>query len=827
MPCCMDFMARGRCRILDKGGVCELNHDLDLYNEARKIGRESIQLCADYIRHGQCRFGARCRHIHSNELRQAKVARDIVKGEEREVTRKAQAFARGQEAIAKSITKPLPQIMIRVAATAKMDGDHGNPPSYPPLASVAIRGGSVTYSSSTDSPSISKATKSIILPKYQPDISFETFFQGSFKPRITPKAKQSQPAMTEITESIRSVEKPEPEIQRPPSTATSNLLALKQQNSMATLDQHTSANSSVPSVAEQNMLPRPTARQTANVPVSNEICWYFINKRCKYGRGCPRYHDAVLRSEKRNELEEKQRSKHGNSNTKLGMRVAVDAAVEPIQQPPSAHFTPVQEQKCVKPAANIQTRNKALPKNYRPENQRKVAASAGHCTQIDMEPANKNINRSLQYKRTYYTADTQTNGSPHSLKTTNKKVAYSRTPSAKDSAMHSSNNGNMKSMKDCRGRGRGRAKHTRTRRESFSIWNVGENPRVLDSADLTAFPTLENAALMSKNSTPTQENPWSAPTAESKTAMHKKSRSTNTKMPKSLGMIKPNAIPASSAWSRPISIPERHKPKPPVESPKTSFPWNPDDDIRWATENLDPKRRAIFFKTPEKLQPMIDRGPLFEFHKFGLFPAEIRLQIWELCAKNAGPRTVRLEYHEDCIEEDTYEVINTYFSSESSLPAMFHVNREARAVALPYYEQAFSTVHHLGSIPFNFSKDELFLRCPGAGFLSTTIGMIPERDCMRIKKVYIALKDWVFCEGEHTFTMNIAKFRACRRLLLVAGDGLTERKWTQNQEKAIEKLQKVLLPRWNKLNHTPPPTIRFWIIPALKARELRIDSFYW
>ncbi|RDW75327.1 hypothetical protein BP6252_06469 [Coleophoma cylindrospora] len=819
MPCCMDFMARGRCRILDKGGVCELNHDLDLYNEARKIGKESVQLCADYIRHGQCRFGARCRHIHNIELRQAKVARDTVKAEERVVTRKA--FARGQEAISKSVTKTLPQIKIRVAAATEMDCDPGKPPSYPPRASVAIRGGAVSHASSTDSPSISKATNSTILPKYQPDISFEMFFQGSFEPPSTSKAKQNQSSMTEFTESTHSVEKPEPKIQHPPSTATSNLLALKQQNSMSTLDQYTSANSSAPGVAEQNMSLRPTASQTTNVRVSKKICWHFINKECLYGERCLKYHDAVLRREKRNELE-KQRNKHGKSNTKLGMRVAVDVAVEPIQQPPSAHSTPIQKQNCVKPTANIQPRRKALQNNHRPDHQKKVTASAGHCTPIEMEPANKNVNKSLKYKKNYSTADIQTNGSPHSLKVTNKKVGYCRSPSAQASAMHSSNNGNMKNKKDCHDR----AKNTRTRRESFSFWNVSENSLVLDSSDLTAFPTIDNAAPMSKKSTPTQRNSWAALTAESNTTMRKKNRSTNAKMSKSLGVIKPNAIPASSAWSRPISIPERHKPKPQLESPKKLFPWNPDDDIRWATENLDPKRREIFFKTPEKLQPKIDRGPLFEFHKFGLFPAEIRLQIWELCVKNAGPRTVRLEYHENCIE-DTYEVTNTYFSSESSLPAMFHVNREARAVALPYYEQAFSTVHQLGSIPFNFSKDELFLRCPGAGFLSTTIGMIPERDCMRIKKVYIALKDWVFCEGEHAFAMNITKFRACRRLLLVAGDGLTERKWTQNQEKAIEKLQKVLIPRWNKLNHTPPPKIRFWIIPALKARELRIDSFYW
>ena len=106
------------------------------------------------------------------------------------------------------------------------------------------------------------------------------------------------------------------------------------------------------------------------------------------------------------------------------------------------------------------------------------------------------------------------------------------------------------------------------------------------------------------------------------------------------------------------------------------------------------------------------------FHLFSNLPAELRVKIWEL--NLPGPRLVSLRYLSAATDPSnhlTRKVLRGCTSS-APIPTNLHVNREARANALQYYQLSFNLHHCPPKIWFDSHNDILHFP-PKEGWLGS------------------------------------------------------------------------------------------------------------
>lgn len=112
--------------------------------------------------------------------------------------------------------------------------------------------------------------------------------------------------------------------------------------------------------------------------------------------------------------------------------------------------------------------------------------------------------------------------------------------------------------------------------------------------------------------------------------------------------------------------------------------------------------------------------PLTRFTLFSKLPRELRIKIWQFAARE--PRIVevcqlqRAQHISQGIgDDDDFEL--TYskaFYSPGTIPAILHINRESRLIALEHYTLSFPHGAHPAKIYYNPSVDMLYF--PGWSF---------------------------------------------------------------------------------------------------------------
>lgn len=169
------------------------------------------------------------------------------------------------------------------------------------------------------------------------------------------------------------------------------------------------------------------------------------------------------------------------------------------------------------------------------------------------------------------------------------------------------------------------------------------------------------------------------------------------------------------------------------------------------------------------LVPPASTIPESSFPQFQQLPAELRLQIWSHLLL---PRIILIT----CQDHETASEADSELTARPScrlVPALLHVNHEARTVALGHYELAFgwkvpTVLADLDVLPqsphaheeplgivtpqwtepriyFNFEQDALFLLgelepCTSAGFNSPMTYFLDREETKRVKKVAVAFR---------------------------------------------------------------------------------------
>jgi hypothetical protein len=105
-----------------------------------------------------------------------------------------------------------------------------------------------------------------------------------------------------------------------------------------------------------------------------------------------------------------------------------------------------------------------------------------------------------------------------------------------------------------------------------------------------------------------------------------------------------------------------------------------------------------------------------EFTKFGALPPELRIRIWQDAMPEArtvvvqsplSPRTSALKSLEDAVAQPTTKDVGTW-SSNTQIPALLHVNAEARHEALKHYQLSLGANEQQPRIYVDFTRDTLF-----------------------------------------------------------------------------------------------------------------------
>jgi hypothetical protein len=96
------------------------------------------------------------------------------------------------------------------------------------------------------------------------------------------------------------------------------------------------------------------------------------------------------------------------------------------------------------------------------------------------------------------------------------------------------------------------------------------------------------------------------------------------------------------------------------------------------------------------------------FPLFSYLPPELRVKIWEL--NLPGPRLVSLRYTSATADPSNHAMRKALRGCTSSapIPVNLHINREARANALQYYQLSFNLHHCAPKIWFDFNNDVLY-----------------------------------------------------------------------------------------------------------------------
>jgi len=115
------------------------------------------------------------------------------------------------------------------------------------------------------------------------------------------------------------------------------------------------------------------------------------------------------------------------------------------------------------------------------------------------------------------------------------------------------------------------------------------------------------------------------------------------------------------------------------------------------------------------------KGPPTAFPQFARLPAEIRRLIWEEAIPGAravmlraprgsggkllGRRCLPGRRDDEKKKKEKGRSLPLAWASSTRVPALLHVNAEARAVALEHYELAFGTAEAGGRVYINFDRD--------------------------------------------------------------------------------------------------------------------------
>ncbi|KAL3421721.1 hypothetical protein PVAG01_05877 [Phlyctema vagabunda] len=322
--------------------------------------------------------------------------------------------------------------------------------------------------------------------------------------------------------------------------------------------------------------------------------------------------------------------------------------------------------------------------------------------------------------------------------------------------------------------------------------------------------------------------------AITRTVKKTKPRSSEDAKAKTQALTKPCKTTGNrqaSAWDKPINIPLQIQDKPqPVKSvPKANVPWDTDEMVAWAHNNLPIKTRISFLKNyyanPQEVYSK--RGEPKHttalFPRFGEMPYEIRSQIWQVYLEEISKgQTVRLKVHYEDVE---FGVPAYSFHARSGESPLLRVNQETRDIALKHYSKVFASNSHPATTYFNFRKDKLFLHTRGPCDLEIFVNSVNAHDCKRIRCLIIPLRAWVFSTNHDKFCSWLAKFRRCAAIQFVTGNGLTEAPYRDDPGFGGMLLER-LEPHWRRNNgpERPMPTFRFHVIDALHAKGLRIDN---
>ncbi|KAK2739447.1 hypothetical protein FQN57_006576 [Myotisia sp. PD_48] len=135
------------------------------------------------------------------------------------------------------------------------------------------------------------------------------------------------------------------------------------------------------------------------------------------------------------------------------------------------------------------------------------------------------------------------------------------------------------------------------------------------------------------------------------------------------------------------------------------------------------------------------------FYQFQKLPSELRIKVWEYAISDLEPRLVNI-ICEKCIAPTSTSIRYTkFFWSPTPVPAILHVNREARYEAQKIYEQHFRTEYSNRYIYVSFSKDKIRL-------VDNVLLHLPEPAVNNIQALCIKTIDYMYFGA---FNMEIIK----------------------------------------------------------------------
>ncbi|EKD13928.1 hypothetical protein MBM_08129 [Drepanopeziza brunnea f. sp. 'multigermtubi' MB_m1] len=329
--------------------------------------------------------------------------------------------------------------------------------------------------------------------------------------------------------------------------------------------------------------------------------------------------------------------------------------------------------------------------------------------------------------------------------------------------------------------------------------------------------------------------------------------------------------PVAQTWDTYVPFSDQYKPAPQsldVRAPATVQPepvaqvlapvtvqpkrWDYDEGRQWANLNLRiPRSQLAYAKSIEPFivdnrladipyellinKPESDGevGAIFEF--FPILPGELRNKIWGYAVINQlkGDRTIRIEILYNGFDGNiprTPRIVN-----RSAPIPLLNTSRDARAIAMPFYEKTFTTdVPNPNYILFNHENDRVFVNTPGNFDFVLFIRSLPLDQLPRIRHMAITVKEL----QRHKYPSRNPRnggvvglisdyFPGLKTLTMIAGDARIDgpyvRKVTRHSVRAEFKRYQL---GWDpSLQHVPE--VNGDLLPALLARRWGVDDLPW
>ncbi|KAJ5040902.1 uncharacterized protein L3040_005461 [Drepanopeziza brunnea f. sp. 'multigermtubi'] len=344
-----------------------------------------------------------------------------------------------------------------------------------------------------------------------------------------------------------------------------------------------------------------------------------------------------------------------------------------------------------------------------------------------------------------------------------------------------------------------------------------------------------------------------------------------TVQPKNLAQVTARPEPVAQSWDTYVPFSDQYKPAPQsldVRAPATVQPepvaqvlapvtvqpkrWDYDEGRQWANLNLRiPRSQLAYAKSIEPFivdnrladipyellinKPESDGevGAIFEF--FPILPGELRNKIWGYAVINQlkGDRTIRIEILYNGFDGNiprTPRIVN-----RSAPIPLLNTSRDARAIAMPFYEKTFTTdVPNPNYILFNHENDRVFVNTPGNFDFVLFIRSLPLDQLPRIRHMAITVKEL----QRHKYPSRNPRnggvvglisdyFPGLKTLTMIAGDARIDgpyvRKVTRHSVRAEFKRYQL---GWDpSLQHVPE--VNGDLLPALLARRWGVDDLPW